>query len=238
MLPIKRACAAFVGGLCILLLLNGCGAPTTTETKTQPAAFNPARFTGGRIYDVPAGDSRLIITVYRGGAMARLGHNHVISTSDIRGALYRHPEPNRSGAVLTIPVESLEVDNVELRRRDPETFDSEITEEAIEDTRRNMLGEQLLDAERYPDIRVVSVSIKGSGPDYETTLRFTVRDRHHDLRIPVEVEETGDRLIVTGRTEVLQSELGLEPYSAMMGALRVRDRMDLEFRITARQREQ
>lgn len=221
----------------VVLLPAGCAPPPAAPSEqARPPAFDPAGFSEGRIYEVIPGESRLIITVYRAGPMADMGHNHVISTTDIRGAVYRHDKPERSGVALKVPVKSLEVDNAELRRADPQTFDSEPGEKDIEGTRRNMLGDELLNADQYPHIRIRSVSISGDGPGYEAVLRFTVRDHQYDARLPVQLETTDERIRVSGTAGIRQSDLGLEPFSVMMGSLRVRDEMDIEFEIVAGRR--
>jgi hypothetical protein len=43
------------------------------------------------------------------------------------------------------------------------------------------------------------------------------------------------RLIVSGELPIKQSDLGLTPFSAMLGALQVQDEMRVRFRIVARQ---
>lgn len=217
-----------------LLLLNGCATPPPPESMKP--AFDPAQFSGGEVYDVSPGDSQLIIRVYRSGPMAQLGHNHVISTTDLRGAIYRHDDLDRSGLVLTIPVQSLQVDDADLRDDDPETFDTVPTEKDVAGTRRNMLSDKLLDAENYPVLSVRSVSISGSAPTYEASLRFRVKDHHYDARVPLNLQTRGEQIVVQGETTLLQSDLGLEPYSVMMGALQVQDELEIRFHIVANKR--
>jgi hypothetical protein len=61
-----------------------------------------------------------------------------------------------------------------------------------------------------------------------------VRDRWHTLRVPLRYQLTGDTLTVTGEMALRQSELGLTPFTALMGALAVEDEMRVRFRIVAR----
>ena len=49
----------------------------------------------------------------------------------------------------------------------------------------------------------------------------------------VRYERSGEWLIVSGDTVLKQSELGLKPFSAMLGALQVQDEMHISFRIHA-----
>ena len=46
-------------------------------------------------------------------------------------------------------------------------------------------------------------------------------------------ERAAGTLIVSGDTSVRQTDLGLKPFSAMLGALQVQDEMRVRFRIVA-----
>jgi len=52
--------------------------------------------------------------------------------------------------------------------------------------------------------------------------------------VPLSYELSGGTLTVTGELRLRQSELGLTPFSALMGALAVEDEMRVRFRIVAR----
>src|ERR1044071_8010557 len=40
---------------------------------------------GASVYRVEPGDSLVVVRVYRGGRLAKLGHDHVVSSKDVRG---------------------------------------------------------------------------------------------------------------------------------------------------------
>ncbi|MEX0915663.1 MAG: YceI family protein, partial [Wenzhouxiangellaceae bacterium] len=65
------------------------------------------------------------------------------------------------------------------------------------------------------------------------TARIRLRDVVREVDVPVAVVRSGERLQAIGRFELLQSDFGIEPFSAAGGALRVSDRMQLRFRIAA-----
>jgi hypothetical protein len=52
--------------------------------------------------------------------------------------------------------------------------------------------------------------------------------------VPVHYTLEGDTLVACGELALRQSELGLTPFSAMLGALQVQDEMHVSFRISAR----
>ena len=47
-------------------------------------------------------------------------------------------------------------------------------------------------------------------------------------------ERAGDTVVASGELALRQSELGITPYSAMLGALQVQDEMRVKFRLVAR----
>ena len=51
--------------------------------------------------------------------------------------------------------------------------------------------------------------------------------------MPVTLEAQGADLVASGELELRQSELGLTPFSVMMGALQVQDAMQVRFRLVA-----
>ena len=64
-------------------------------------------------------------------------------------------------------------------------------------------------------------------------MQALVRGAAHEFDVLVRYERAGQRLVVSGDTVLKQSELGLKPFSAMLGALQVQDEMHISFRILA-----
>jgi polyisoprenoid-binding protein YceI len=169
--------------------------------------------------------------------LAKLGHNHVISTRDIQGKIYRHPLLEKSGIIVRLPVASFEIDDPVLRRLAGEEFASTPTTQDIDGTRRNMLSEKLLNAATHPHIDITSVAFHETPAHYLAQLRFEVAGNIRDIEIPAVVEETGNRILIRGSTRIKQSDLGLTPFSIMMGAISVQDEMNIEFRLLAELRD-
>jgi polyisoprenoid-binding protein YceI len=219
--------------LLLALLLFGC-APAIKEEAPLPPAFDPSGFRGGDIYDIDPQRSQIRVLVYRGGALSRLGHNHVISTRDIHGKIYRHRQLLRySGIVMQLPVDSFEVDNPALRSAAGPAFNTVPSEKDIAGTRGNMLGEHVLDSEHYPDIRLVSVDISGNGASLDARMRVTVRGVSTDIDVPFTVHYEDRQILINGQTEISQTALGMKPFSILMGAIAVQDEMTVQFDLVA-----
>lgn len=240
-----------LAGVLAALLLSAC--PLRPQTPAAPAAGAPPATAAeipapheGTPYDVVAGESLLVIRVYRGGALASAGHNHVIASRALSGTVYVPGDLMHASFELRFPVAGLAVDEPALRgRENPTDFPPDVPESARQGTRRNMLGEALLDGERHPQIVLRALRLGSPATDRSassaarqgtvmTRVQTTVRDEPRAITVPVSYRLEGDALTAWGDATVRQSELGLTPFSAMLGALQVQDEMRVSFRIVAR----
>jgi polyisoprenoid-binding protein YceI len=92
----------------------------------------------------------------------------------------------------------------------------------------------VLDAANYPFIRIESASLIGPRWNPEVTARVTVHGTASELKFPAAVFEQPGSLTVIAAFRVLQSDLGMKPYSILGGAIRVRDAIDIRVRLVAR----
>ena len=196
----------------------------------------------GRPYEVVAQDSLLTIRVFRGGPLAKAGHNHVVASHTLHGTLYVPGGPTgqptdltRSTFEVSFPVAELTVDEASLRAKEDEAdFPPDVPDSAKEGTRKNMLGAALLDSEHSPEIRLRSLSLQplpGVSTEWQARVEVTVRDRPSTVVVPLHYEQHADGIVVSGDFPLKQTELGLTPFSALLGALQVLDEMRIRFRI-------
>lgn len=184
-------------------------------------------------YRVVAGESELSILVFRAGALGKFGHNHVVSSNGITGTVRVGATPEDSSFDLTLDVDSLEVDDPQARADAGSVFEGTVGEKDIEGTRRNMLSDKLLDAERHKQVRVVSSGISGEFSDMTIDAQITIKDEPHNVELPVSATVHGDRMVASGRTDISHGELGLSPFTAAFGTLSVADVMTFRYRIVA-----
>src|SRR5690606_8684368 len=100
-------------------------------------------------------------------------------------------------------------------------------------TRRNMLRPEILDAERFPAILVSVARIDGERQSPRIVARITIKDASREVEIPATIDVDGSRLIAQGEFDIRQSDFGITPFSAALGALAVQDRLHVWFRIVA-----
>jgi polyisoprenoid-binding protein YceI len=120
------------------------------------------------------------------------------------------------------------------RGEEGEEFSAHVSDQARKGTRDNMLGPDVLDALHYPEIRIESDSLVGPRWNPSVTAHITVRGNRSELQFPAAVIEQSGSLTVIAAFHVLQSDLGIKPYSVLGGAIRVRDAIEIRVRLVAR----
>jgi polyisoprenoid-binding protein YceI len=175
------------------------------------------------------------VLVYRGGALARFGHNHVM-VAPVHGQIREGVTAAASGFHLEIEAQAMQVDPPAARAEEGEAFSSEVSSENRDGTRANMLGPRLLDADQYPKILIDSAALTGPrwNPDVEANV--TLRGATATVAFPAAVVEHDDTLTIVARLSLRVSDFGIEPFTALGGALQVQDRLDVRIRLVA-QRE-
>ena len=220
--------------LSLALLLTACGlTPERPAPAVEPTAAAPAP-AAARRFLLDATDSEVVVLVYRGGRLAKFGHNHVIRLGGLEGRLDLAEPLDGSRLALSFPSAAMELDDPALRAEQGAGFESPLRPTDIAATRRNMLGPALLDAGTHPRIQVEGRVLGGRLPVLETELTFRLRGHTSQLRLPVQVEFDADLLRAEGELELLQTDLGLTPFSLLMGALVVQDRMMIRYRLVMR----
>jgi hypothetical protein len=226
------ACGALLGFAGCQTSPSGHPPPAGQVPVAAPAPGIPA---GAHEYKVAAEESLLQILVYRGGAMARLGHNHVIASHHLGGSVYLTDDPLATRFDISFPVGELTVDEPALREAAGPDFPPSVPQSARDGTRTNMLSAALLDGANYPTIRLRATDIRASGDNYDAGIEVTFKGETRVLRVPVSVKREPGRVVASGEFPLTQSELGLKPFSVAMGALVVLDQMHVQFEVSARQ---
>ncbi|WP_170211753.1 YceI family protein [Rhodoferax bucti] len=234
---------SYLFGLLATLALGAC-APLperVTGPKPVPAEGIAARPSpqvslpsNAQVWRIAPAESSLRILVYRGGTMARLGHNHVISSADMQGQLWRGPTLESSGFEITVPVNTLIVDDNVARTEEGDDFPLNVSEDAKAGTKANMLRPTLLDGERFPEISIRATRITGSATSPEVVASMRIKDQTREIRLPVTLSEAHGALAIQGSLEIRQSDFGITPLSLAMGALTVQDTVKIKFRLVAK----
>jgi polyisoprenoid-binding protein YceI len=220
--------------LSLTTLLAACPRPLRPPAPPSSLPPTPAVDTrGATIYRVDPQSSELHIQVFRGGTLSKFGHNHVVSSRNLSGRVWLHPEFARSGFELVAPVNDLVVDDPQARRKAGSEFPPDVPQADQDGTRKNMLRSDVLDGERFRELTVKSAQISGTLEAPRIIARITIKDVSRDVAVPVKIATTGGRLTASGAFDVQQTDFGIKPFTAALGALAVQDRLHITFEITA-----
>lgn len=154
--------------------------------------------------------SAITVRVYRAGVFSPLGHNHEIAAPIARGAVD-----------TTVRRVELHVNAAALRVRDTDTSDKDRSQ-----VQSTMLGPDVLDAQRYPEMAFRSTAVEPAGADSwrvqgELTLHGQTRP------VAVEVRQTNGHY--TGSSRFKQTEFGIAPVKVAGGAVKVKDEIRIDF---------
>ena len=185
-------------------------------------------------YQIDPAASTLHILVYRGGTLARLGHNHVISSHHITGSIWHAASLADSGFDITVPVQTLVVDDSSARAAEGEDFAASVSEDARQGTHANMLRAALLDADRYPDIHIRSTTIQGDTQAPTVTAEIRIKAQTRLVTLPVVLSVSESDMRVVGAFNIRQTDFGITPLSVALGALQVQDTLSIKFELVAR----
>lgn len=216
----------------VLALSAGCAAPPQVPPAAAPPPPHAAQARPHEAWNVVA--SRLEVRVYRDGPMMQLGHNHVITSGALDGTIELRDPREQTGFTLELPLASLVVDDPAARAAAGVEFTAPVPERDRAGTVRNMLGPAVLDAARQAVLHLTADGITGGPSDYVASVRVGLRGEERIIHVPLAVSFEGDRLRVHASVRLHHADLGLVPFSVALGALRVRDDIELDCRLEAR----
>jgi hypothetical protein len=210
---------------CLALAVAACSG----LRPAPPAAPLPAVRPAGALAVDPAG-TEVRVLVYRAGALASLGHNHVITASALAGRIDALPGGEYQFD-LVLPVAAFVVDPAGARAEEGPDFAAPVADDARAGTRGNLLGERVLDAGVFPDIRLAGQTRSGPAGTRLLQLAVTLRGTTREFVVPVTLEAGGGGGVLRGELPLAHADLGLTPFSVMGGMIAVRDDLLVRFRV-------
>jgi hypothetical protein len=209
--------------------------PAGPTPGTPAAALTDAR-PNVAVYDVVAAKSELRVLAYRGGPLARLGHNHVLVSRNLQGEVQVPSDGTGVRFEVSFPVNALALDEPAARAAEGAEFESRPTPADVDGTRQNLEGPQVLDAARHPRVTIRGLGASGGPDDWRVRAVVEVRGAAYDVEVPARVQRDGEQLVARGEFPLRQSAVGLTPFSVAMGALQVRDELLIRYVLTAKRR--
>lgn len=180
-----------------------------------------------RIYTIDLSQSRVTATLTQEGFIARRYPTHRVEVKNFTGKI-EAPERDETRIAVEVEAETKSLTNAD--------------EGMTEFERRefhNVLNNSVLESDKFPMIKFVSVSVsdaRKSGETLSLTLNgdLTMRDATKRVSFPVTVTISKDQLRATGDAELKQTDFGIKPYSGKLGMIRIGDEVKISFAIVAK----
>lgn len=159
-----------------------------------------------------------MVKTSRTGLGAKAGHDLTIEVTRWGGRAVVDPaDPATCALTVSVDVDSFEV-------REGAGGVKPLTDSDRADIKRTIF-EKILDTRRHPTITFHSTSVRGSAEEFVVEGDLTIKGTGR----PVTVRGGIAAGRVVGAATVVQSQWGIKPYSAFLGALRLKDDVVVEF---------
>jgi polyisoprenoid-binding protein YceI len=171
-------------------------------------------------YVVGPESGRLLVKTARTGLGAKAGHDLTIEVTRWRGKVAMDAaDPANSSVTIEADIDSFEV-------REGAGGVKPLTDADRADI-KNTLRTKVLNAARYPAIVFTSNRVSGTQESFRIDGELTIVG----VTQPITVEGRVDAGRAVGSAVVVQTRWGIKPYSALLGALKLRDEVEVRFDI-------
>ena len=198
-----------------LLLLSFAVAAQTKGKKSSTSTYN-----------IVAAESSLTVFVAKDGALARMAHDHNIGVKSFSGR-------------VTVPAGGANAGTLELDAdaRSLMILDQISAKDKAEIT--NNMNNSVLESAKFPKITFRSTSLSnftqnGNNSNFTVNGDLTLHGATKRIAVPVSVAQTGSSLRATGQYTLRQTDFGIKPYSAFLGAIKVKNEVVIKFNIVAK----
>lgn len=156
--------------------------------------------------------SRVTVYAYRAGIFGGLGDNHEISAPITEGSL------DESARRITLRFDA----------RQMRVLDPKLSAEKRGEVQQRMLGPDVLDVQRFPDITFESNSIR-EGNHGDLSISGTLNLHGHTHAVMGTAMRTSDGY--HGAFRLSQRDFGIKPVSIAGGTVKVKDELSIEFEV-------
>ncbi len=155
--------------------------------------------------------SKMTVYVGKAGAFSAFGHEHEVAA------------PIASGEVDT------DARRVEftVRGASMKVMDPKVSEKDREEIQKNMVGPEVLDVEKYPEIRFRSTGAQQNGDSWAVKGELTLHGQTQPVTVTVK-EQAGH---YAGSARVKQTDFGIKPIKVAGGTVKVKDELRIDFDI-------
>ena len=160
-------------------------------------------------------DGKLLINVWKDGVAAKMGHDLTLQANNWSGSADINPDDPRSSRVsVTVELNSIEV------------VSGSGGAKALSDGDKGDIKKNLQKVLGGGQVRFQSTGVSGTPTSVQLQGQLTLNNKTQPITINV-TESDGGR--VTGKCSFNQTAFGIKPFSALLGALKIKDGVDVSF---------
>jgi len=167
----------------------------------------------------------IIARVYREGAGAKVGHDLILEALRWSATVATQEGPSQVDA--TVDAGSLVV-------REGTGGVKPLTDKDRKDIQARM-KDQVLHVDQYPEIKFHSTEIGGEGGQLDVRGDLSLAGSTQPVAFPVTVERSNGSVRLRGTATIKQTLWGIKLYRAFLGALKVKDDVEVEFDVRVEQ---
>ena len=167
----------------------------------------------GETWAIDGHQSSLTVHVFKSGLLSAFGDNHEVRAAIASGSVANGDQP-----AVEIAVDA----------RQMTVLDPDLAPAKRAEVQKRMLGPDVLDVAKFPEIRFKSTAVRTLG---EGRWRVEGALSLHGHSVPLSFEVTGAKERFHGSATVSQRAFGIKPISAGGGTVNVKDEVKVEFDI-------
>ena len=196
-----------VNGLC-LLAVAGAG----PGGLMRPAAAAE--------YRVDPEASELVVRLFKGGIGSAFAHDHVIEATAFSGSVTWDPErPDEARVRLTVDARELVADRAAVRT--DYGLDKKLSDDDRAEIQSTMESDEQLDVKAHPEMSFASTSVRVAEDGVlEISGDLRLHGTSHVVTFTSTPRVDDGTLSADAEIPFRQSDYGIEPYRAMLGAIR------------------
>jgi len=148
---------------------------------------------------------------------AKLAHDLVLTATRWSGSLEVDADnPAASNASLKIDARSIEI-------LEAVGGVKSLSDKDRKDIAKN-IDEKVLQTSKFPELTFVSTQVSGSDPNFTVAGNMTITGTTRPVNVALAVNGSQ----VVAKASISQKDFGIKPFSAMLGAIKLRDDVDFE----------
>jgi polyisoprenoid-binding protein YceI len=163
-----------------------------------------------------ARSARCTVFVYREGLLAAVGHDLKLAVTEFTVDV----DWTKKTVQAQFDARSIKVQCAMVDGRERSGEPGEVDRRKIEGN----IARDVLQADRYPTISFESTRVQSSTDGYSVEGRLSLHGTEKSIAFVAKVHDQR----ATVRIGLEQTDFGIRPFSAMMGALRIKPRVDIE----------